>query len=94
MNKYIFDDWKDLKDCNSCQNWWTNTCDGQPSKLPNQEYLSEAHTLPVCDYKPIREVTIPQEIRVAQNGLKRLWWAFGILTTITLISLFLILLKG
>lgn len=60
--KQIFDDFPEV-DCNQCECYWTNQCDGTP--IGSEK--------PCKTFKAIRRVSIPDELKDAQNSLERLW---------------------
>ena len=64
-NTVIFDDWKEVVDCNECQHYYNDTCDGVPkgTKRNCQSFLAT------------RSVVIPNQIKELKRANKRLWWA-------------------
>lgn len=74
-----FDEWDDLKDCNNCDNYWNDTCDGVPE---NQKRNCQS-------YVATRKVTIPKQIEKLQHNVNLLFQfnvAMGIIFIIHLIS--------
>lgn len=61
-NKQVFDDFPEV-DCNACESYWTNQCDGTPTGSEK----------PCKTFKAIRRTDIPLQIKDAQNSLERLW---------------------
>ncbi len=57
----VFDDFYEV-DCNECEHYWTNTCDGVP-KGANRSCNSFSAT---------REVVIPKKIERLESALKSL----------------------
>ena len=56
--KSCFDDWQDINQCEQCEHWWNNTCDGSKSS---------------CNaFKPTRRTEIPQEIESLKTTIKHL----------------------
>ena len=73
-----FDEWSDLKtvDCEDCEHWWDNTCDGLP--LRGSERLCTA-------FLATRQVLIPLQIKSLQKSvkwLKRLLCVLGVLVVV------------
>lgn len=61
MEKQIFDNFPEV-DCNACECYYTNQCDGTPTGSEK-----------VCKtFKATRRTDIPLQIKNAQNGLERL----------------------
>lgn len=52
MEKSIFDDYSDVKECTDCQHWWTNACDGV-----------RANTRPCNSFLATRRVKLPEEVK-------------------------------
>ena len=79
-NKQIFDDFPEV-DCNACECYYTNQCDGT---LTGSEKLCKT-------FKATRRADIPLQIKAAQDGLERLrkivfWFAiFQLIQNILLI---------
>ena len=78
----IFDDWSDVIDCNECEEWWTNSCDG----------VSQGSERPCKTFKAIRRVSIPIELKRSQNAIK---WLSGLLalSVLSQVILWFIILK-
>lgn len=55
-DKYIFDDWSDINQCDNCEHWWNSSCDGVKESCNS--------------FKATRKSTIPQEIKRANRLLK------------------------
>lgn len=69
----IFDNWQDIQQCESCEHWWNNTCDGSKSS---------------CNaFKPTRRTEIPQKIKSLEEDVKGLRWRIAVLCVIFLIHL-------
>lgn len=62
QNQRVFDDFPEV-DCNACECYWTNQCNGTPTGSEK----------PCKTFKAIRRVSIPDELKCAQNSLERLW---------------------
>lgn len=62
-----FDDWKDVKDCNECESWWLNQCDGTQIGVER----------PCKAFKAVRRVSIPDEIKSLRSALETV---YGVLT--------------
>ena len=67
-----FEDWKDV-DCNECEHYWTNSCDGacKGSQKPCNSFLAT------------RSVIIPEQITRLDKRITALGWgvlfiAFGL----------------
>ena len=81
MNRKIFDDYGDLRDCNSCANYWDDTCDG--ATFPK----------PCNSYKACRKEDIPEQLALLKNQLDDLqdglswlriiFYAYAILNALT-----------
>ena len=61
----IFDDYESV-DCNQCDSWWTNTCDGVKKG-------TERHC---TAFKAVRRVDIPLEIERLRKAVK--WLIFSL----------------
>lgn len=72
-NKQIFDDFPEV-DCNVCECYYTNQCDGTPTGSEK----------PCKTFKAVRRVDIPLQIKAIQNSLKWLWLACLITSGLTL----------
>lgn len=57
-----FDEWDEIVDCNDCQHYYDNTCDG----------VSKGSTRLCKQFKAVRGINMPEEIKSLQNGLKSL----------------------
>lgn len=68
MEKPIFDEWDDVKDCNTCQEYWNNTCDGSQIGVER----------PCKAFKAVRRVSIPEEIESLRSALKFVYGALAI----------------
>ncbi len=60
-NKKIFDDFPTV-DCNECESWWLNQCDG----------VREGSQKPCTAFKVVRRVNIPSEIESLRKAVKYL----------------------
>ncbi len=62
-----FSEWDDCQEvnCNQCDNWWTNQCDGVP----------KAQIRHCTSFKATRDIVIPQEIKRLKTRLNWLVWA-------------------
>lgn len=58
-DKKIFDDFPEAN-CNQCEPYWTNQCDG----------ASKGSERVCTGFKPVRSVKIPEEIKSLRNNLK------------------------
>jgi hypothetical protein len=74
MGKQIFEDFPEV-DCNACDCYYTNQCDGTPTGSEK----------PCKTFKAVRRVDIPLQIKDAQNGLERLRTVFFIYSVFQLI---------
>lgn len=61
-----FDDWSDIKDCNDCQHYWTDTCDG----------VQKGSQKPCNSFIATKRVDIPDEIKWLRKRVDGLRWAF------------------
>lgn len=77
MEKSKFDDWSEVKDCNQCEPYWNNQCDG----------ATVGTEMPCNAFVAVRRVSIPAEIEALKTHLKWLYAAFFVET----ILLFLII---
>lgn len=66
MAKNKFDDWSEVKECNDCQHYWTDACDGTPVG-------SEKRCIA---FKATRRVDIPEQIKSLRKRVDGLRWAF------------------
>lgn len=82
MDKKRFDEWDELVDCNSCENYYSNTCDGVPV----------AQKRSCTAFKATRHISIPLEIKWLKTRLKWLYVALGVMSVV-LIGLSIIILK-
>ena len=63
--KKVFDDFP-VKECDNCERWWTNQCDGHKcSEIP-----SRSSKLTCTSFLPIRSVTIPQKVEKLSKDVK------------------------
>lgn len=63
MENKRFDDWRDeLKNCNDCELYWLNTCDGVSQ---GDERICKA-------YKVTRNLSIPKKLNDLENTLRNL----------------------
>lgn len=70
MNKpKVFDDFPEA-DCNGCEHWWTNQCDG----------VFDGSQRPCSSYLPTREIVIPAQIKTLQSAVQWLIGAVALLT--------------
>lgn len=67
-NKKIFEDFPTV-DCNECESWWNNQCDG----------VTEGSQKLCTAFKAVRRVNIPLKIERLRKALKRLIGAIIIL---------------
>lgn len=58
----LFDDWSEVKDCNQCEPYWNNQCDG--AKVGSEKRCTA--------FKATRRVDIPLEIEALRKTVKRL----------------------
>lgn len=79
--KRIFDEWEEV-DCNNCESYWINQCNG----------VGEAQERPCTAFKATRSVVIPQQIKWLKTRLKWLYVALGLMG-IVVIGLSIIILK-
>ena len=62
----LFDDWSEVKDCNQCEPYWNNQCDG--AKVGSEKRCTA--------FKATRSVDIPEEIKALRSSLKWLRISF------------------
>jgi hypothetical protein len=74
MSNVIFDNWRDVVDCNTCTSYWDNSCDGV--RTPEHRYRCTSYTA-------TRSVVIPKQIKALQRNVVLL----GIADVILLIIL-------
>ena len=71
MSDKRFEDWEDV-DCNGCEHYWDNSCDG-------------TDTPKSCNcYKANRSVVIPNQIKRLEKSVKWITWC-GIITDLALL---------
>ena len=75
MNKYKFDDWNDVKDCNSCETYWNNQCDGTSVGIER----------PCRGFKATRNVDIPNQLNNVEKAVQRLNWMIYIIAVSLLV---------
>ena len=63
-----FDEWGHTVDCNDCEHYWSNACDG----------VSEAQKRSCTAFKATRSVVIPLQINALRTRLK--WLTAGVIT--------------
>ena len=81
-NNTIFDNWEDVNNCLKCEHLHNSTCDGVKVNGVFNENTPQTPIRPPCgSFTPTLRYFIELNEKDAQNGLKRLWWAFGILAT-------------
>lgn len=76
-NKKIFDDFPTV-DCNECESWWNNQCDG----------VTGGSQKPCTAFKAVRRVNIPLEIERLRDALK------GVISCMIVMCLWMVLLMG
>lgn len=74
MTNKIFDDFKGI-DCNDCERWWLNQCDG----------VTKGTERPCNSFLATRRVIIPEQIKSLNKRLKYLGSAIIVLAIINLI---------
>jgi hypothetical protein len=73
-----FEEWTCKVDCNECERWWTNQCDGvfQGSEKPCKSFLAT------------RRIVIPARVKSLEKRVKRLeTWFIALDVLIILISI-------
>lgn len=63
----LFDDWSEVKDCNQCEPYWNNQCDG--AKVGSEKRCTA--------FKATRRVDIPLEIKELRKALN--WHSVAII---------------
>lgn len=58
-----FEDWQEV-DCNECERWWTNQCDGAKT-------LGKGSKMPCNSFLATRKVVIPEQIKRLQTAITR-----------------------
>ena len=76
-----FSEWVEV-DCNECQRYWDNSCDGCKDALKGSK-------TPCNSFLATRQVKIPQEIERLKKGYNGLKTAFVILSVIVVLMLIL-----
>lgn len=71
-----FSEWVEV-DCNECQRYWDNSCDGCKDALKGSK-------TPCNSFLATRSVIIPQEIKQLKKAVKGLKTAVAILSVIVL----------
>lgn len=74
IDKKIFDDYLSV-DCNDCERWWLNQCDGVKT-------LSEGQKVPCKTFLATRNVIIPQQIKMLQKRVLWLELCVGVLLVV------------
>ena len=74
--KKIFEEYP-VADCNQCECYWTNTCDGAPV----------GSTRLCTTFKAVRLVNIPREIKSLQRGYKWLVGGYVALTVLFILHM-------
>ena len=83
-NKKIFDDFPTV-DCNECERYWLNQCDGvKPS--------SEAQKVPCNSFLATRKVVIPQQIKRLQKSV--FWLELSVVSLAVCIFILSCILSG
>ena len=77
MEKTKFDDWAEVKDCNSCDHYWNDTCDGVP----------EGQKRNCTAFVATRSVVIPEQIKSLRKALNHLWFSHACLIAIVVIMI-------
>lgn len=75
MDNRIFDEWEEVN-CNDCELWWINQCDG----------TQKGEKRLCTSFKATRSVVIPLQIKSLQRRLKWLIWAFGFTAVVQLLG--------
>lgn len=75
-NNKRFSEWVEV-DCNECQRYWDNSCDGCKDTLKGSK-------MPCNSFLATRSVIIPQEIKQLKKAVKGLKIAIAILSVIVL----------
>lgn len=75
MEKSKFDDWSAIKDCNKCEPYWNNQCDG----------ATVGTEMPCNAFVAVRRVSIPAEIKAIRKHLK--WLYAGLVVEAVLLIL-------
>lgn len=73
----IFEEWEDV-DCNQCEHYYTNTCDG----------VQKGKKRTCSAFKASRGIVIPEEIRMLKTRLKWLTVALLLMATSILLHYF------
>lgn len=71
-----FDDWEDLVDCNKCQRYFDDTCDG--TKVGHKKKCNSFVATRASDL-PDRIFTLECECRRMRGDLRLLWSILGIM---------------
>lgn len=80
-----FSDWVEV-DCNECQRYWDNSCDGCKDALKGSK-------TPCNSFLATRSVIIPQEIESLKKGYNGLKTAVAILSAIVVLMIILEVIK-
>ena len=79
-NKKCFEDWEDV-DCNQCERYWDNSCDGAPLKGSRR----------VCTaFSATRSVIIPLQIKRLERRLEGLTAASAIMAAAIVILILVV----
>lgn len=71
-----FDEWEEMVDCNDCEYYWDNTCDG----------VQKAQERSCTSFKATRSVVIPQKLNALETRLKWLTRALVGVVAITILT--------
>jgi hypothetical protein len=77
MNKQIFDDFP-TAECNECESYWNNQCDGVTPSSKAQNDTCKA-------FVPIRRVSIPQQIESLKKEVNTLRWCLVLVEVVMLL---------
>lgn len=82
----IFEDFPTV-DCNDCEHWWTNQCDGVKTSQNASKTLCRT-------FKATRSVVIPEQIKWLKTRLKLLTVALAVLAAVQIILLGAVIISG
>lgn len=78
--KKRFEDWKKV-DCEDCQRWWLNECDGVNASSKGSGRLCNS-------YLATRKVVLPHQIKKLQRAIK---WLTGVCVIFGVLMIYILL---
>lgn len=82
----IFEDWEEV-DCNECERWWLNQCDGAKTH-------GKGSKLTCTSFLATRKVVIPLQIKALQKANKGMMRCVILLSVVELLHILIHLFGG